>query len=79
MESSRLRVTIRSEWKGAIQQPEGESQFGRTHPRIFRPGIDGLRGASDRDDGQMPPAPDEPHFNLERPCPATRRVHLSLQ
>ena len=40
---------------------EGESMFGRTHPRPFRSEMDGLRGASERDDGQMPSADDEGH------------------
>ena len=45
----------------------------------LRPAMDGLRGASDRDDGQMPPATDELHFDLHRPCSTTRRVHRSLR
>ena len=30
-----------------------------------------LRGASERDDGQMPPAADKLHFDLEAPWPTT--------
>ena len=58
---------------------EGESKFGRTHPPEVPVGKEWLRGASDRDNWQMPPAADELHFNLHRPCPATHRVHRSLR
>ena len=51
-ESSTLRVSIRSELKSALEQTEGESRRGCTYPQTFRPGIDGLRCASERDDGQ---------------------------
>ena len=40
---------------------------------------DVLRGASERDDGQMLPTAEELHFDLEGPCPTTCRVHRSLR
>ena len=45
----------------------------------FRSEMDGLRGPSERDDGQMSPTANERHFDLHRPCPTVCRVHrLSL-
>ena len=58
---------------------EGEDTFGRTHPWEGHLGKEWLRGASERDDGQMPPAANEPYFDLEGPCPTTCRVHRSLR
>jgi len=58
---------------------EGESMFGRTHPQPFRSGRDGLRGASERDDGQVASATDEGYQEFWRPRSRCCRVYWSLR
>ena len=79
MESSMLRVTIRSELKSALEQLEGKSKPGRTCPGRSDLGSDELRGAAQRDDRQMPSPAEECHHELGRPRSRCCSVYRSLR
>ena len=86
IESSRLRIAQGTELQQCeslrLTAEKDDAVPGTRMPLLLRleKGMsEVLRGASERDDGQMLPTAEELHFDLEGPCSTTVRVHRSLR